>query len=102
VVHPPSNSRATFVVVVLVSAVLLSGCDWVMYRSNAAHTGESPGEKVIGVGNVGTLGEAWTTNHDTAVDNVVGSNAFGLHSAAIADRHVRAGCRDADRHERRR
>ena len=30
------------------------------------------GEKVIGVGNVATLGEAWTTNHGDAFDNVVG------------------------------
>jgi hypothetical protein len=72
VAYPRSSKRATFIVVVLVSAVLLAGCDWVMYRSNAAHTGESPGEKVIGVGNVATLSEAWTTNHDTTFDNVVG------------------------------
>lgn len=74
VAYPRSSKRATFIVVVLVSAVLLAGCDWVMYRSNAAHTGESPGEKVIGVGNVATLSEAWTTNHDTVLDNVVGQD----------------------------
>lgn len=45
----------------LVSAMVLSGCDWIMYRSNAALTGESVGETVIGVGNVETLSEAWTT-----------------------------------------
>jgi hypothetical protein len=69
-----STNGSMRVVAVLLSAVLLSGCDWFMYRSNAAHTGESLGEKVIGVGNVATLGEAWTTSDDTAVDNVVGQD----------------------------
>ena len=67
-----STKRAMHVVVVVVSAVSLSGCGWFMYRSNAAHTGESMGERVIGVDNVATLSEAWTTSQDTVFDNVVG------------------------------
>jgi len=64
-VHSRSSKRATVVVVVVVlSAVLLAGCDWGMYRSNAAHTGESRGETVIGVDNVATLSEAWTAPDD--------------------------------------
>jgi hypothetical protein len=55
---------------VLVSAVLLAGCDWVIYRSNAAHTGASSGEKVICVGNVATLSEAWTTPDDVVAGTV--------------------------------
>ena len=46
------TNGVTVVVAVLVSAVLLSGCDWIMYRSNAALTGQSVGETAIGVGNV--------------------------------------------------
>lgn len=56
-----SSHRAVLLAVVLVLAVLLAGCDWRMYRGGAAHTGESGGETVIGVGNVATLREAWTT-----------------------------------------
>jgi hypothetical protein len=44
--------------------LLLAGCDWNMYRGNAAHTGGSVGESTIGVANVGALGQAWTTSDD--------------------------------------
>lgn len=61
VAHPCSSRPPTLSVAVLVLAVLLAGCDWTMYRSGVAHTGESLGEKVIGAGNVAALSEAWTT-----------------------------------------
>jgi len=56
-----SRHCPVLIAVVLVLAGLLAGCDWPMYRGGAAHTGRSGGERVIGVGNVATLSEAWTT-----------------------------------------
>lgn len=71
--RPSSRSRTTLAVAVFVSAVLVAGCDGGMYRSNAAHTGESLGEKVIGVGNVATLSEAWTTSDDDPLGSSLGT-----------------------------
>jgi hypothetical protein len=59
--HRASRQRVALAFTVLVSAVLLGGCDWTMYRSGAAHTGNANGETAIGTGNVAALGEAWTT-----------------------------------------
>jgi len=55
------GSRGSLVVGVLVSALLLAACDWNTYRGNAGHTGNSNGEQIIGVDNVGELEERWTT-----------------------------------------
>ena len=77
-----STKRAMHVVVVVVSAVSLSGCGWFMYRSNAAHTGESVGERVIGVDNVASLSEAWTTSQEVVVgrDLVVAGGRLYVHA----------------------
>jgi PQQ-like domain len=83
--RPSRLNGAVVVVGVLVSAVLLSGCDWYGYRGNAAHTGESAGEKVIGVGNVATLGERWTTSEGDPVDNVIGRDPVVAGGRLYAD-----------------
>ena len=61
VAYRSSRKRVALAFAVLVSAVLLGGCDWTMYRSGAAHTGASPGETVVGTSNVASLSEAWST-----------------------------------------
>ena len=67
VAHRSSRERVALAFTVLVSVVLLGGCDWTMYRSGAAHTGTSPGETVIGTSNVATLSEAWSTPSSDAL-----------------------------------
>jgi outer membrane protein assembly factor BamB len=47
--------------------LLLSGCDWTMFRFGPQHTGYNPGESTIGVGNVGTLVQKWRGATGSAV-----------------------------------
>jgi hypothetical protein len=73
-------------------AVLASGCDWAMFRGNAAHAGFNSGETAVGVGNVATPQEKWTgaTGEDVlsspAVSSgrvFVGSNDNQLHAYGL-------------------
>jgi outer membrane protein assembly factor BamB len=57
---------------VFAATLLLAGCDWPMFRFDAAHTGFNPGETQISVGNVGSLTPAWTA---TVAEGTVSSPA---------------------------
>lgn len=59
--------------VLAVTLVALTGCDWTMYRYDAAGTGYNPTETTIGVGNVGQLVQRWTypTDRDVLAGPVV-------------------------------
>ena len=72
--------------VVLLGAVviLIAGCDWPMYRYNAAHTGYNNTEKTINVGNVANLTTRFVTNACLFFDS----------SPAIVNGVVYAGAED--------
>ena len=56
----PPRKRHAFLVLVI-AALMLSGCDWSTVRFGSDHTGWNAGETSIGRSNVGTLTPAWTT-----------------------------------------
>ncbi len=55
----------------IVSALLLAGCDWPMFRYGPAHTGYNNTETTIGVGNVANLRPLFTTGHGSYFDGSV-------------------------------
>ena len=64
--------RAVGPVVLVVFVVLLTGCDWPMFRYNSAHTGSSP-DTTLSVNNVGSVTQRW---HATTGGQIYGAPAI--------------------------
>jgi outer membrane protein assembly factor BamB len=63
---------------IVVSVILLAGCDWSQFMFSAAHTGFNPSETTIGVSNASRLRQKWaaTTQGPVGSPVVVGGTAY--------------------------
>ena len=80
-------SQWTAAVVAVAVVMLASSCEWRFARFDAAHTGTSTNETILGLGNVAGLGEEWSstsTGPHPVPPIVVGSSVFVLAGGTLS------------------